>query len=275
MRRSLRSLVVALALLALLAPTLRAHDLFLKLANYFITPGTAVSVRVLNGTFSTSENYVTRDRLQDIALVGGGTRQRIDTSKWSPSADNKSGRMRVDVGAAGTYVLGASTLPRVLSLPGKDFNTYLSDEGLGDVVEARKRAGIASDSSHERYSKHVKAIFQVGATRSNDFSRVLGYPAEIVPVNNPYDLTVGGELKVRCLLNGEPAPRVTVLAGGRTENGARLPAQSVRADDSGTAMIRITRAGIWYVKFISMEPRSEQSVNYESRWATLTFGVRK
>jgi len=272
MRRS--SFVLAVLLLVVAAPLLRAHDLFLKLANYFPAPGTSVAVRVLNGTFTTSENFVTRDRLADIALVSGGARQRLDTTLWTPSADNKSGRVAVPVGAAGTYLLGASTLPRELSLPGKDFNAYLADEGLGDVLAARKREGEANDSSHERYSKHVKAIFQVGATHSADFSTVLGYPAEIVPLSNPYEVPVGGELAVRCLLDGTPAPRVIVLAGGRTAAGARIPVQSVRADNDGMARVKLDRAGIWYVKFISMDHRKNEVVNYESRWATLTFGVR-
>lgn len=63
------------------------------------------------------------------------------------------------------------------------------------------------------------------------------------------------------------------MAGGRTPSGARIPQQRVKSDANGVARIRLTHRGRWYVKFIHMEPVSD-SVDYESKWATLTFEIR-
>ncbi|MEP7344335.1 MAG: DUF4198 domain-containing protein [Gemmatimonadaceae bacterium] len=270
MRRSL----TVVALLLSVSGSLLAHDLFLKLTDYFVSPNTAVKVAVLNGTFSTSENYITRDRLADVSLVGGGKRSTLDTAAWTPSADEKSGSISIRVGPPGTYVLGASTRPRELKLGGKEFNAYLKEEGLTDMLAQRERLGELDVASNERYHKHVKAIFQVGDTRTDDFSVVLGYPAEIVPAQNPYELKVGAELSVRCLLAGQPAANVVVLSGGRTPSGARIPLQSVRTGADGIARLKITSKGLWYVKFISMEKTTRDGLTVESKWATLTFGVR-
>jgi hypothetical protein len=49
-------------LLLATATTLGAHDLFLKLDAYFVSPGATLVVRVLNGTFSKSEGAVAKDR---------------------------------------------------------------------------------------------------------------------------------------------------------------------------------------------------------------------
>jgi hypothetical protein len=275
MRRASRVIAVLLALgVAVLARPALAHDLFLKLTDYFVTPNQRVSAAVLNGTFTTSENSVTRDRLRDISLVTAGSRKRLDSTSWSYSRDNKSSRVSVPVGAAGTYVLGASTLPRELELAGKEFNAYLEEEGLTDVVDARRTAGELEKRSKERYAKHVKAIFQVGANRTNDASAVLGYPAEIVPIENPYSLAVGAELSLRCLSGGWPLAGVAVLAGGRTTSGAMIPVQKVRAGEDGVARITLSASGTWYVKFIRMERRPGDTVDYQSNWATLTFAVR-
>jgi len=268
-----RTLTVTTLLLIIAGPLL-AHDLFLKLSDYYLPPNQPVKVAVLNGTFSTSENYITRDRLSDIALVGGGKRTTIDTTAWTPTADKKSGFVTIRPGATGTYVLAASTRPRELKLPGKEFNAYLKDEGLGDMLAQRERLGELELPSNERYHKHVKAIFQVGDTRTNDFSTVLGYPAEIVPVSNPYEMKVGDELAVKCLLAGQPAANVVVLGGGRTTAGARIPAQTTRANADGIARIKLTTKGLWYVKFISMEKTTHEGLTVESKWATMTFGVR-
>ena len=281
----MRRTLTVVGLLLAVSGSLLAHDLFLKLTDYFVAPETTVKVTVLNGTFSTSENYITRDRLVDVSLVAGGTRGAVDTTAWTPTANGKSGFVSVRVGAPGTYVLGASTRPRELKLPGKEFNAYLKDEGLGDMLAQRERLGELELPSNERYHKHVKAIFQVGDRRTNDFSAVLGYPAEIVPDRNPYDLKVGDELSVHCLLaetnantgsllQEVAATNVVVLAGGRTPAGARIPLQTVRSGTDGVARIKLTAPGLWYVKFISMEKTTRDGLTVESKWATMTFAIR-
>lgn len=52
----------------------------------------------------------------------------------------------------------------------------------------------------ERYSKHGRAVFQVGDARTEDYRRPLGYPVEIIPRQNPYDLRVGQTIEVLCTL---------------------------------------------------------------------------
>jgi hypothetical protein len=40
------------------------------------------------------------------------------------------------------------------------------------------------------------------------------------------------------------------------------------------ARLSLGAAGSWYVKFIHMTRVAEPEVDYESKWATLTFAVR-
>lgn len=271
----MRRIAVLVALLCfVVAPSLFAHDLFLKLTNYFLPQRQRVTVTVLNGTFTTSENSITRDRLRDISLFAGRSRQRLDTSAWTTSPDKKASRLTFDVGAPGTYVVGASTRPRELEMSPKEFNDYLAEDGLTSVLAARKSAGDTTKNVRERYSKHVKAIFQVGDTQTGDFAATFGYPAEIVPVANPYAQAVGSELAVKCLLAGFPAGGVEVLAGGTTKTGQPIPQQKMTTSADGVARVKLTSAGTWYVKFIKMERRTGDKVDYQSTWATLTFGVR-
>ena len=58
-----------LAAVALSASSLAAHDLFLKMATYFLPPQTPVKVLLLNGTFTKSEGTVARNRIADLSLV--------------------------------------------------------------------------------------------------------------------------------------------------------------------------------------------------------------
>ena len=266
-----RVLVPALLLFA--AGTLAAHDLFLKAESYFVAPESSVRIDVLNGTFSKSENAVTKDRLRDLSIVtADGVASPLDRAAWAETGDTSV--LTVRVGAPGTYVIGASTLSREIALEAKDFNTYLTDDGLPDVLAARRKSGELDKGARERYAKHVKALIQVGATRTSGYGAELGYPAELVPLNNPYSLRVGGNLRVKAVVEGEPVPNQVVIAGGRTPSGARIAQRTVRTNRDGEASIRIGSRGVWYVKFIHMERASADTVDYVSKWATLTFGVR-
>jgi uncharacterized GH25 family protein len=271
-------LAVALLLVCAVAAA-SAHDLFLRPRAFVVRPGSTVDVRVLNGTFTTSEAAVARERLRDLSVLGPAGRSRQERETWVPEATES--RWRVTVGEPGTYVLGASLLPRTIRLSGSEFNGYLRDEGLPDILVSRTTARQLADSAHERYAKHVKALVrvQVGGSAARApgdtaYRIPLGYPAELVPLDDPYALGAGGVLRVRALANGVPLTRHIVQAGGRAANGARIPLRQVRTDGEGIARVRLDRRGTWYVKFIDMRAiavRTRDSVDYESSWATLTF----
>jgi len=260
-------IVLAAILLLLVASVALAHDLFLKLDTYFLAPHTRVRIPVLNGTFTTSENFIAPDRIADLSVVSPGGRTRLSpATAWSRGPDSTS-LLSIELGDAGTYVAGASTRPRELELTAEQFNSYLKEDGLPDVLEARARDNELGRGARERYSKHVKAVFQVGEARTEWFGVVLGYPAEIVPLENPYAIARGATLRVRCLVDGRPVANQPVLWGGP---GAE---RSTRTDSLGVAQVTLDAAGKWYVKFIHMARANRAGLDYESKWATLTFEI--
>jgi uncharacterized GH25 family protein len=269
-----RSVILAVAALIGSAATLQAHDFFFRPDTFFVSPGATLVLRALNGTFSKSENSITRDRLQDLSVVSSRGRDHLDTTAWSAKGDTSN--LTVRTGASGTYVVGASLRARQITLGAKDFNAYLAEDGIPDVLAMRKKSGALNRNATERYSKHIKAIVQVGDRRTGDYSVVLGYPAELVPLDNPYLLRPGSMLKVRAMVDGHAAPNQLIVSGGRKPSGARLAESKIRADAAGVARIRLTGPGEWYVKFISMVPfKGTEPIDYESKWATLTFAVKK
>jgi uncharacterized GH25 family protein len=267
-----RLLALTAALTLVFVAVAEAHDMFLKPVRYFADPGADVFVRVLNGTFSRSENSIARTRVSDVSVVGPAGRTHLDTAAWSVAGDTSTFSVRT--GAAGTYVLGASTRTNVIALEAKDFNAYLAEDGIPDILAFRRKTGETDKPARERYSKHVKALLQVGNERSVHALTPLGYPAELVPVVNPYTLRVGDTLRVRTMLEGTATARQFVLYGGRLSNGAMITPRSTRSDTGGVARIPLRAAGVWYVKFINMKRLARDTVDYESKWATLTFQVR-
>lgn len=266
-----KSSLLSVVLLAVLSSSLAAHDLFLKLADYLVSPGAEVRITALNGTFTTSENTIVRSRVANLTLAGPAGRESLDTTRVSALGTRTLIRART--GPPGTYVLGLSIHPSRLSLTGAEFNAYLKEEGLGQVLEARRGAGELAKAATEQYAKHVKVLFQAGPNRSDSYGTVLGYPVEIVPLQNPYALRPGDTLSVRLLVDGSPAPGLEALAGGRNTAGARISARTIRAGADGVAGLALSSAGTWYIKFISMTRATEPGIDYVSHWATLTFAV--
>jgi hypothetical protein len=269
-----RSVVGATAASLVCASLLAAHDLFIKLDTYFLEPNTAVTVQVLNGTFGKSENWITRDRVADISVVSPGGRAHVDTTHWSPSTDSLTSLLAIRTGGPGTYVLGASTRARDLHLEAESFNEYLRLDGIPDVLAARTRDGELGKPAWERYAKHVKALVQVGDARTDHYTTILGYPAEIVPLANPYTLSADGTMRIRALVNGQPVANQLVIAGGESRDGT-IAEQEMRTGADGTVSFPLTAAGRWYIKFINMvRVTGEEELDYVSQWATLTFEIR-
>lgn len=267
-----RKFLVGLLLsLVLLLPAL-AHDLYLKLDNFFIAVNEKISIKILNGSFQASEGAVTFARLQDVSVVSPSGK-RTNPKEADFSKEDKTAFLNLQPTEEGNYVVGLSTMTREIDLKAKDFNEYLTEDGIPDTLAERKSKKELTKDVRERYAKHVKIIFQVGGRQSDNYKTALGYPVEIVPVTNPYLLKVGQKFEFQCLKDGKPLVNQFVMTG-RDENGKLVIGKNIRTDKNGVAKIKLDGAGKWYVKFINMTRLSDPQINYESKWATLTFEIK-
>ncbi len=268
-----RKIIGLSLLIGCLVASANAHDLFLKFDTYFLRPNSQATVRLLNGGFRASEGTVTRDRMRDVRLVAhGGQVSHPEAAMWRDEGSTSVLDLRT--GGAGTYVVGVSTKPRAIDLNAKDFNDYLAHDGIPDTLAARRKDGELNSDVRELYSKHVRAVFQVGGARSDAYRMPLGYAVEIIPQQNPYNLRAGQTLELLCTLEGRPIFNQFVLAGRETR-GRMSREISARTDANGIARFKVDRAGKWYVKMIHMTPMTGGDISYESKWATLTFEIRE
>lgn len=273
-----RLVVLAGSVLLVMGNPLHGHELFLKFRTYFLPPLANVSVSLLNGTFEKSENAIFRDRMLDVSIVGPVDEVvHPESAQWRD--ENDAALLDFETGGPGTYVIGVSTAPRMIELSGADFTEYLEHDGLLDMLAERKRKGISEQDTRERYSKHVKAIVQVGDDRTGSFDHRLDYPIEIIPLENPYVLKPGDTMGVVVLKEGKPMGKQLLYASYESfsseDSDDRHPeAVQTRTDKNGQARFTIEKPGRWYVRLIHMASSMELDVDYESNWATLTFEIR-
>ncbi|MEM1127628.1 MAG: DUF4198 domain-containing protein [Bacteroidota bacterium] len=280
--------LLVVAGVCLLASTLNAHVLFIRLDTYFLPAQSDVIVGLVNGSFDQSENAIARNRMLDVSVVGPAEQVvNPDTSQWYD--EDNAAMLRHRTGDPGTYVIGVSTAPRRIDMEGVAFDRYLRNEGVLDVLADREENGRLGEAAAEQYAKHVKAVVQVGEGQSGSFDTVLGYPIEIVPQQNPYTLSTGDALTVQVLMEGVPVPEQLVFAsydghgGGHShaEDGSHIEGEGhgmaveTRTDSEGLAQIPLDHEGRWFIHLIHMrETPDDPEYDYISEWATLTFEIQ-
>lgn len=275
MKQNLLLLLSALACFVVLS----SHDLFIKLKTFYLEPNTEARIAVYNGTFTRSEAILARERMNMIVLINPGEEvMRPADELWFE--ENNQTLLKISTGEEGTGVFGISTLPKVNDYTAESFAESLKHEGLTDLLADRKKSGKDKDPARKSYSKHVKAIFQVGTKRSDDYKTVLGFPIELVPINNPYLVKVGGELSMQLFINGKPAANEMVYASYGGQHGyddSGMPTDAFRAltDSEGIVTAKVTRAGHWYFRTVNMVATSKKEADYESLSAAITFEIKE
>lgn len=302
----MKKTVIYLTLFVLLC----SHDMYLKFDSYFFEPNTDVSVKLFNGTFHKSENVINRDRMTDVSLVGNGVRTAVNDGQWREK--DSVTILDFKTGESGTWVAGLSTAPNVIDMSAEDFNSYLVHDGVVDMLEWRRKNDSLGADTSEKYSKYVKAIFQVGDKKTEDWNTVLGYPLEFIPLSNPYSLHTGDELQVKLLYKGKALVNQLVYAdyvAGKNshthkndhdkdgvhehnhddtgehehsydsdgEEGAEphshASGEQIRTDAEGILTVKLSADGIWYLRTINLIHSKEPGLTHESYWSTLTFEV--
>ncbi len=205
-------------LFLLLVLLLCSHDMYLKLDSYFLPPDTQSQIQLFNGTFEKSENVIDRDRMMDASLVGNNNRITITEDQWTEM--DSITYLNFTTGKAGTWVAGVSTKARNIEMAAQAFNDYLEHDGVQDMLESRRENNLLEQNAVEKYSKHVKVIFQVGDSTTGDWSKPLGYPIEFIPQSNPYELHTGDGIVVKLLRDGNPLVDQLVYADSKPSNNS-------------------------------------------------------
>ncbi len=265
-----------------------SHDMYLKFDQYMLEPGTQAVIQLFNGTFDRSDNVITRDRMLDVSLVGNDQRVAVDTSSWYEK--DSTTYLNIRTGSSGTWVAGVSTKSRSFGQSAEDFNDYLKHDGVLDMLDLRKQQGTLQDSAVEKYSKHVKTIFQVGNKLTDDYKTELGYPIEFILEENPYELHPGHDLPVKLLYEQKPLSYQLVYVGHQPSSGEHThdghthshdhetdhhhdEMLQLRTDHRGMISVPISEEGIWYLRTIHLVEVAEEGLTHESNWATVTFAI--
>lgn len=274
-----RSTILALVLLAGTAAPALAHEHWLEIEPFRAQSTRQAKVYLLVGDHFREAEPVRirrRDRYTRLELHGAARR----TSLLAELREDAEPLLVVGGldRAAGTHMITLDAAPRDIELSAEAFEHYLVEERLFDILVRRVETNSEGAPGRERYSRCLKAIFQVGPKLQEHVTRPIGQEIEIVPLANPYGLAPGQTLTVQVLLRGKPLAGRSIVAANRWRSD--IQTQRLRTDAEGRATVRLDRVGDWMFHVLHMEPATDAAgkdraagVDWRSFWGSLTFAL--
>ena len=259
-------------LLTAAMPSVNAHQLFLMPSSFQVSPGERITVGIHNGdAFPDSESPPSLVRLKDVALHSSKLQYNVTNVRIDGTRAIGDAR----IPGKGILILAARTLPNFIEMEADEFEKYLKEEGLSQIVTWRKERGESAKPGREIYSKYVKSLIRAGGSSDDTYAKQVGFAIELLPEKDPYAAKPGDRLPVRLLWRGKPASGIMVEAARAGDSGPAESQQVGRTDVDGRVNVYITKSGRWRLTAIAMERSADQQKSdLESFWASLTFEIR-
>jgi len=246
----------------------QAHEFWMQPVKFFLLPGEKTSLRFLVGENFIGEPWDLKvHKVEKLELHhAAGVMNLLDSIKEDAKAN-----LNIALQEEGTHLLMLQSNNAFSELEGGKFNEYLNEDGLDEVLSHRKTTGSLDKVGKEFYKRYSKLILQVGNKRDDTYKKIIGSPIEIVPETNPYAFKRGQLVKFKILSDGKPIFGVKVRVWNRFQN--RTLIQPVYPEKNGIVEARISNPGPWMVSVVKMVPSKQEGADWQSYWASLTFGV--
>jgi uncharacterized GH25 family protein len=263
---------IGLAMAALVATPLFAHDFWIQPTRFVLPVPGAVPVRMFVGHGPARDRWgVPPSRVVQFRAIGP---DGIFDLKPSLTLDGPQFDATVRLDKAGSYVLALQSSPLPSDLPALRFDNYVAEEGLTAIARHRSQTGAGRRNGRELYSRRAKAIVQVGPVDPASVARVIrpvGLSLEIIPELHPLTLKRGEALPVRVMFNRKSLAGALVKLNDLDSDAKPLVA--VRTDRSGRALLAIPKRGSWQLNVVWSEVTpGNPTADYRTTFSSLTFG---
>jgi len=256
----------------MLCSSASAHKIWLNPADHFPEPGSTVEIGIGWG-----HKYLA-DRTHEELKKGMPEKiQALDpdgeTVELTKIADD---RYSLKVLKPGFYLINVKNKSGFFTKT-PEGRKWGNKTEIGDAVQCTN------------YHLGGKTVIMVGDSEEG-FDRPVGQALEIVPLNNPGHLKKGDTLKVRLLLNGNPAAYIPIKAAyagfekvekeepahpdKKKKDDRPFPAEAI-TDVQGEAELRLDHSGYWMISLSYKPPYPDSAVCDQYMYnMTFTFQVQ-
>ncbi len=272
--------VVFVAGLVVIGLTAVAHECWLEASRFRLQPGQTMNVRPLVGENFKGEPWTNKAaKVMRLVRYGPIPDDSTDLTPVHATATDTF-RTAFPFAQPGTHVLLLQSTNSFIELPGEQFTAYLREEGLDYALRLRQERDQQATPGREVYRRCAKALVQVGEAAATSPAtdsacrKVYGLPLELVPEQNPYRLVADKALTVRVLQAGRPVRGAAVQIWQRQPGGLPTTHFTVRSNQSGRVLLRLSGPGPYLLGTVSMTAAPanlHDRADWQSTWASLTF----
>ncbi len=245
-----------------------SHEFWLAPNQFQVKPGQSVRLDLLVGEDFHGEIWGARKKRTETLHHYFG-KQKEDLTAQALASDSLSIEFKCK--KSGTHLLAMRSNNSFIELKAEEFNVYLKEDGIENILALREKKGELGKPSREFYQRCAKAILQVGNKKDDTYAINCGMPLEIMPLQNPYELKIGDKLPVKILFEGKPLADVVVRSWHKVDE-TKTNQGRFRTNTQGIAAIELNAKGIWMISLVRMVETSDKSQSdYQSYWGSLTF----
>jgi uncharacterized GH25 family protein len=174
----------------------------------------------------------------------------------------------------GTVVLSLQTKNSFRDVKAEDFNEYLQQNGLTDILDYRKKNGDTIKAGLENYQHNAKTILQVGHRTNNIYKQKTGLPIDMIPSEHPYTVSKDGNFKVKVFFWNQILKNAKVTVSHRV--GSKISQLELTTDNDGEVKFFLSPQGEWMVSCVKMvRLENDLKAEWQSYQGTLTWGYTK
>lgn len=247
-----------------------AHEFWLMPERFRLKIGGIINVKLLVGEHFKGKDWEKKnERTQEVLHFFGTEKQDLTAEALKSEAND----LMVTFAQPGTHLIAMRSKNSFIELEAKEFNEYLKEDGIENILQLREQKGELGKKSREFYQRNVKTLVQVSGKTDETYGKETGMPLEIIPLQNPYRLKTGEKLSVKVLFEGKPLANHAVRTWYKNNNAETPVTESViRTNAKGVATFALNAEGCWMVSLVRMVPYNDASkADYQSYWASLTF----
>jgi uncharacterized GH25 family protein len=256
--------VAALLLAAAGVAPVQAHESWVEPSSFRLESGGRLPIRVC-----VADGYegwsLARDpsRIAGFAAIGPAGEAPVVGLEGSDPA----GIVRLT--EPGDYVIVYHSNWMSLQVPPAQFDAFLREKGLEQVLKIRGLGRATGGPTRETYARHSKALVRVGSAEGRPADRRIGLALELVAESGTAE--EGAPWTFRLLHRGRPLAGALVVA---TRLGTADVELKARSGDDGRAQFALRAPGVWRVAVVHMHPAPRGTgAEWESLWASLTFEI--
>ena len=258
MKKRLFLVACFMVLVGLVSTPVYAHYLWLTVDNYNPSPGQEIAINIGWGHKFPRDGQPRAKMVRKMTLFLVNPQGKKIPLTIKAKGEKGVEPIRVKLKTKGTYLA-------VLAV-----GTFVTKTIEGYFYKPKNELKNVLESFW--YEPVAKAIINVGAPGGNIYKKRLGYPFEIVPLENPVNIKEGGMLPVSCVLNGKPSKAWIYATYAGFSKLRNTFAWTTRTDKKGIARVKILKKGLWLVKTDDSLPYKDPGKADSYKFiSTLTF----